>query len=969
MELAGVSVNKNVILEADKRSVITQKIKFPKELSKEIADFAHNLSDKYSIWIASSLQKMLLTIGYIDKDGNLKFDPESPRADFMPTYLIEEIRKFIKSLNGDYHYILDWLKGRTTLAAENDQINFKTLTFEEAKKRSQEWHKKLEEIQGNQIQDEDGEIIMNFPDGFYWIKIGKDYCPKEAEAMGHCGRASGSILYSLRKDQYPYVTAAIRESNGAITQMKGRANTKPKAQFHKYIIPFILSDNVISFNSSYSPQTDFNINDLGDVELKQVVDKKPSLLQGDGVIALKRLDDKEIKVLLTNNPKIIDYGASKIPLSDVLKNEEMVNWALANKPELFLFDVWGSIILNNVQLKTLFSVKVVSDQLNIDEINIDAEALNWIVTHRPELFSKSITRIRALNDSQKDYLVKNYPEAFRAIVANRLSVGIKTELDFFGVERLQTLFQTTPQLFDTDEAFYLAKRIFTPPIIEKYIKSHNKENDPVRLFNNTQRLSEIYHYFNIETGLYVLKHYPEIFRQSGAWNMANRENGSGAAIGRYIVDHHFDWIEQFFKNGRDTFNIMDWNLSTVQKQKIVNSDIKGDTQILLQYNAKDLSKLNLSPKQINELINSDEIQSVITMDMIIGFNLSPEKEQTSKVIINALENNEDNSLVQIGELENKYGEKYVHDLYDLDSSVFKPLLYPVKYRDVERLKKYNNQYVTYTDKGVKIRFNDWTDDDLLQFFEDSRDDGRDLATNIANWELDFHRYSNTFNEVSHNFDDLDKINIARIRFLLIKSFPEKYKDKIKTMSISSLADVVEDPESMNEGEAIDYNEDIIDAIKDAFTKANDEAQQSADEGEYWNLYTKPIENLLGGFKFVDLKVKKKDSDKIETKQYLEFEIPYEKLQQFVIDASEVDPYSSEVATIYDAGSVVKIIADALSSTEKELKINTPHYGVNGDIKKEDLNERFSESIFDSSTTNQLLSKAKVVVNKKKNEPK
>jgi hypothetical protein len=48
-----------------------------------------------------------------------------------------------------------------------------------------------------------------------------------------------------------------------------------------------------------------------------------------------------------------------------------------------------------------------------------------------------------------------------------------------------------------------------------------------------------------------------------------------------------------------------------------------------------------------------------------------------------------------------------------------------------------------------------------------------------------------------------------------------------------------------------------------------------------------------------------------------------------------------------------------------LEINEPYYGVQGDINKEDLNDSFSDKLFEESELSSLLDKAKVVVKNKK----
>lgn len=971
MELAGISADKNIISEADKRNVIVKSIKLPKELSKEIADWAHGLSDKYSVWIADSLQKMLVEIGFIDENGNVKNDPESPRAEFVYSTIIEDIKRYIKSLDGDYHHILDWLKGRNTLAPEHDQIDFKTLTFEIAEERSKEWHEKLKEIQGGQIQGEQGEIIKTFPDGFYWIKIGQNYCPEEAKAMGHCGRADGTTLYSLRRDKYPYVTAAVKE-NGVVTQMKGRANTKPKASLHKYIIPFIIGENpnVSYFNSSYAPETDFNINDLSDAELKQVVNKKPTLLMANGKLAVKRLDEQEIKKILIERPDIFKtFSQYLFPLSDILRNDDMVNWAMDNAPFLFGFEDFGKIKFSQEQLNKALSDEKISQYLYLDKLNLNPQTLNWVVINRPEMFENSIHTIeQLLNDEQKDYLVKNYPKVFNAFFKQTENDNSKSKKIFevLGADRLKILFSNNPKLFSYNAIYAgFLNKFLSPELLNKYIKSHNEKNDPFNILTNHTRLQMLSSFFDINGALYILKHYPNSFYHS-LISLVKKEGGE--ILGRYIVDHHFEWIEEFMGERFDTkFNIQDWNLSNNQKQKIVNSDAEGKTTILSNYNAEEIEKLNFSKEQIQELINSDEFNENLTIDLIKGFNLPPDSENTKNSILEIIRNEDDERKI-INEITELYGAEYVDSLYKANPTIFTSLEFPIKLKEVKILKKYNSPSVSYVNEGIKIRFDDWSDEDLLDLFKDSREDGRNLAKQIANYELDFYGNDYKFSDINHNFDDLNPINIARVKFLIGKAFPEEFKDKIKSMISSDLVEILDDPDSISE-ETVDYDIDIIDAIKDAFVRATESSQSSADENEYWNLYAKPIKSLFGDSKFVDIKTQKK-GEEVKVKQMLEFEISYEEFLNYIKIAENNANYFSDdenIKTVDFADNPVKIIMIALEENEDELEIDVPYNGVYGDIDKEELNELFGEKLFDDSILKEMLDKTKVVVKTKENE--
>lgn len=963
MRLAGVTDSPKLISEADKRSVIQKSIKFPQELSKEIADWAHNMSDKYSVWIADSFHKLLVQNEIIDKDGKpieINNDLESGNRRDIDS----EIRKAAKDLTGDYQYILDWLKGRNTLAPEHDQINFKTLTIQDAKSRSDEWHKKLKEIQGGKIEGEEGEVVMTFPEGFYWIKIGKDYCPKEASAMGHCGRASGTDLYSLRREQYPFVTAAVRESDGVVTQMKGRANTKPKTQFHKYIIPFILGNNpnVQFFKSTYAPETDFNINDLSDAELKQVVDKKPTLLMENGKVAIKRLSEKDIQKILLVHPQVFNFNLDAIPLSDILRDDNMVDWAMINAPQLFKFHNWGSVQLNQEQLNRALADRNISSAIYLDKINIDEKSLNWIVTNRPEMFEESVHMIYLLNDSQKDYLLKNHPKAFESLL-KQISQENKTTdkkiLEFLGSERLQKLFYKNPELFavsDRIRDYELWGEIITPKLMTNYIKTRNLENDPLKILTNPNKFYYFNDYVDFNTAMYVLVHYPQLFYDSQLINKANLTNGD--ALGRYIFDHHFDWIETFKGN----LNLEDWNLDENQKQKLINYETKENTSILtdLELEEEDYRKFNFSPKQKAQILELYEANGNLNMNMILGFDLS--SDVAKKYIAYVFENTEDGFNTLINQVKEVYGQEYIQVLYKEYPKALNSLTLAIEFKDVNRLKEFNNTTVSYSETGIKIRFDDWDDDDLTELFSDPKQ-----AKTIANNDMDFYGYDYKFEDVDYHFRQLNRLNIARVKFLLGKAYSAEFKEIIKPLDYSQLANIISDPDSISE-DSVEYKEDIIEGLKDAFVRAVEDAQRNADEGEYWKLFINPIERFFGKFDFVNVKAKKRGGE-IEDKQMLQFEISYEKFLELLKTSLESDPYEyneGKVDIEEYAGHIMSIIKTGLKESGEEFEIKESNYGVNGDIKDEDLNDIFSEQLFDESTLRPFLDRAKVVVKNKNN---
>jgi hypothetical protein len=264
----------NIIQEKDNRRSIIERLKMP----DYVAEWAHNISDKHSIWIVDDFKsKFLLDIipsEVIRNAAILQLE-----RGLVSGGLHRTIRKSMNDFEGEYRYIVDWLQGRNNEPVrETDKINFKELEFNDAMRRARAWHDEVAMIQGGTIDDEDGDVIITFPDGYYWVNLGTDYCSKEGGAMGHCGRGEGK-LYSLRKEGIPYVTADIL-TDGTVRQMRGRANTKPKEKFHPYIIALIKSEIITNFEYwNYRINDNFMLKDLGREKAMELINEKPSLAQ------------------------------------------------------------------------------------------------------------------------------------------------------------------------------------------------------------------------------------------------------------------------------------------------------------------------------------------------------------------------------------------------------------------------------------------------------------------------------------------------------------------------------------------------------------------------------------------------------------------------------------------------------------------------------------------------------------------
>jgi hypothetical protein len=182
---------------------------------KEASNFFHELNPKYSYWIAKELLKKNRTAA--------GFRPQAKPWGIGPTKAIfknnggEEVLftlKLLKSQNLNPNKMSD------------DDIWEKVRDFDEA-----------------QDSEERGEVMMTFPNGFYWVDLAKHRCDYEARKMGHCGEDFSGHLMSLRdKNKNPHITLTL--SSEGIVQAKGKRNTAPVKKYHKYVAELIVQENL-----------------------------------------------------------------------------------------------------------------------------------------------------------------------------------------------------------------------------------------------------------------------------------------------------------------------------------------------------------------------------------------------------------------------------------------------------------------------------------------------------------------------------------------------------------------------------------------------------------------------------------------------------------------------------------------------------------------------------------------------------
>ena len=176
----------------------------------------------------------------------------------------------IETLYQNYRYIMDWQNNPDVRT-----INLKKYTWEEAVQMSKEWHDMIAlKAEGDKtIENETGNIIKKYDNGYYWIDLETDCDEEEGRIMSHCGTSDGNNLYSLRKNQQPFVTISVKNHNSKlyVVQCKGKGNKKPIDKYYTYVLDFYKVMKIDYFESEYKEDEDFSISDFKMVDLFDLV--------------------------------------------------------------------------------------------------------------------------------------------------------------------------------------------------------------------------------------------------------------------------------------------------------------------------------------------------------------------------------------------------------------------------------------------------------------------------------------------------------------------------------------------------------------------------------------------------------------------------------------------------------------------------------------------------------------------------
>ena len=265
--------------------------------NEENAELLDRLCGPLSVWMGKKMME-------VQQNNNASWNHPPKQGQ----ELIDQMNSngILRTARSKIQSIMDWVR----VGLNGNLGEYKDLPFIDLVLQSKEWHDSLEVGQGDINYKEENLILLDFRDengnGFYWADLDTKYSPEECNRMGHCGKSSYGYLYSLRQvipinNKYKLnksvLTAAIGE-DGIMYQLKGVKNSKPKDEYHQYILPlfYVIGEPepgegklIQGFGSEYASDQDFKLTDLPEETIRDLYQNRPELFN---TRPLQRLLDK-----------------------------------------------------------------------------------------------------------------------------------------------------------------------------------------------------------------------------------------------------------------------------------------------------------------------------------------------------------------------------------------------------------------------------------------------------------------------------------------------------------------------------------------------------------------------------------------------------------------------------------------------------------------------------------------------------
>jgi hypothetical protein len=290
------------LLNESKKEILMDKL----GLKESLAQVFDEVGKKLSVWLANKYLKYYYDLGksYAEPDVTNKVILDYAKRMLNQEHNAPSMRRTLTS-------IMDYIQ----VGLNGNKSSLDDLSIFDIFNKSKEWHDSLNVGDSKINYIENNPILIDFRNengiGYYWADLQTNNSTEECERMGHCGRSSYGSLYSLRSYRFTpdgkykvndsHLTASI-SNDGILYQLKGPKNSKPKEEYHKFILPlFDLQDEdddyfIKGFGTEYASQQDFKLEDLPIQTLKDLYGIRPKLFKSRGLKSKMAVLGIEIEV-------------------------------------------------------------------------------------------------------------------------------------------------------------------------------------------------------------------------------------------------------------------------------------------------------------------------------------------------------------------------------------------------------------------------------------------------------------------------------------------------------------------------------------------------------------------------------------------------------------------------------------------------------------------------------------------------
>jgi hypothetical protein len=783
---------KILLLEKDFRNNIKKTF----QVNDDIANFAHNIDDKLSVWIVDKLFTQLVKERHYIRIQIIEFlNTKSEDRD-----------NYLKLFEDKVKYVLDYYNNPVGKQEYDTFDKFKKENFDTLYNKSDEWHKSLKgkSVKTVEIKDTEGgvEILKEYDpkasgEIYYWADLNKKNSEVERSRMGHCGLTSkGTTLLSLRSF-YPnldgtytnksHITLALNRDDKYYAQCKGKQNRKPAIQYTDYILDlFIFEPDIQDYNpefvNSYLGTNDFKISDFSSSQMLKLHNKKPDLTKKfispkffDFENSLQTLNAKEIysKYIENLNEEIIDEFSTRYSTESMIISQIIM---------LVLPIIIKDRLVFDELIKKYLRFEVAKEKIDKLDYEIQLTIVDYCI------FSNNFAKIKSLFDS---YLERNYNKQDNNIIYY-FCYYAKVYPDYFTPYASKVIEPVIQKLVKQEISLLKIKELYNSEAIEIIKKSLTKDREKYKDTIFILHIDEIDNYIKSqndeENTSSLIEFLDELKDKIEKSNSELKETSSDERFRKEIMSLPFFNKKSNFENIEILYlyklnpNLIDYSYYSNFNPNIISKTILAYTyleDVPLVYGGRygagekiDIIETLESRDNFDIYVDSSEIEGYL--DYIEGKEEDHYKKACNK-IISAIEKETDRSYSSIKEeydvdsisatIEVLNNESLIPDLYNTLErcaiySYENSIVSECEKNIIEAIIRYVNRIgldidedsINLYEKKLQLKT---TVNKLIDIFQENADGDFSEYINTANLENFLKGYLNYMNEMEHNYVRVD----------------------------------------------------------------------------------------------------------------------------------------------------------------------------------------------------------------------